>query len=284
MGAAGAIGGKGGVTGASYFAGGPVLSVQHGSFTADNVQMLTTADAVSSAIPAPAGRLFLLDSSVNVTGNVDSQPRGGLAVFADAATLTASDLTLVAGDFVNDIGGSTPVTPGMLTAGSISILSGNNIILGASLNSTGSALNLNATGLIAALDLTAPTDIFVTADGPIKTVNLVAGSTIFMSTLSNLDVRAVTASVYVSLSASGLLSVNGVVSAPDITVSSNDIVVGTSCDLNAGPTGTIDIVGLNSAGMRIGDGGSGGYHLDNAEFGRITSGNLSLSTSDVSTL
>jgi len=284
-GLANAFGGAGSVTGASYFAGGPILSVQHGSFSAGSVTMLTTGSTVSPAIPAPAGRLFLVDSTINVTGDFNIRTPGALSVFADSASLTAADVTLVAGDFVNDVGGHTPATPGTLGAGSISILSGNNIILGASLNSTGSALNLNANGLISVLDLTAVTDIFGTANGPITTRNLKAGKSVVMSTLSNLSVQAVNAGFVNLFAPQGLLSVNGVVSAPDISVTSNDIAIGATGGLNAGATGTIQIVGMNSAGMRIGDGVSGaGYQLDNSEFSRIFSGSLSLATSDVSAL
>src|SRR6185369_10356263 len=114
---------------------------------------------------------------------------------------------------------------------------------------------------------------------------LKAGKSVVMSTLSNLSVQAVNAGFVNLFAPQGLLSVNGVVSAPDISVTSNDIAIGATGGLNTGATGTIQIVGMNSAGMRIGDGVSGaGYQLDNSEFSRIFSGSLSLATSDVSAL
>lgn len=322
FGTATATGGLGNVTGADYFGGGSVLAVQHGTFTAGNVQMLTTGAAPSAAVAPLEARIFLLDSLVSIGGVLDIQTPGAMSVFSDSANLSAASLSLAAGDFVPDPTGA-PAIYGTLSAGTISILSGNNIILGASLNSTASTLNLTANGLISVLDLTATGDIFAFANGPITASNLEsgnditvdsagmitigkalaanaitldsgnsitagqmdAGSVVLATAAGGMSVQDVSAAVRADLFAQGRLGVNGIVSAPRIAVRSNDITIGVNGGLDAGASGSLEIFALNSAGVGIGDGLIGaGYLLDNSEFSRLKSGTLAISAIDVAAL
>lgn len=319
-----ATGGVGNTVGASYFRGGPVLSVQHGSLAGGDLQLLMAGSAPLPLVPVPAGRLFLLDSMVNISGNALIQTPGALSVFADSASLTAASLSLVAGGFVPDAAGA-PASPGTLSAGSIAILSGNNIILGANLDSTASSINLTANGFISALGLTSVGDILAFAPGAIALGDLDSGAAVDVDSSSGavtiskaraatglsinsgasivagpiqagqgVDVhavgdagfQAVTAGTFARLSSQqGLLGIAGMVSAPVIELGSTDITIGAAGGLDAGATGTTRIFGVNSAGMRIGDGVTGGgYLLDNSELSRIRTGSLLIAAMDVSNL
>jgi filamentous hemagglutinin family protein len=233
--------------------------------------------AVSSAAPGvPTGsgnagasfggsaRLALQGGAVNVAGTAVIDAPGMLSVFADGGNLNATDLLLTAGDFVTDPAG-TPASAGTLSAGTITVLSNNNIILGANLNSTASPLLLHANGLVSALDLTSGQGVDVQAAG-------------------NISLRSVNAGPFASIFTPGLLSISGTVAAPFITIGSSDINIGAAGGLNAGTNGTIEIYATNSAGVSIGDGVSGGYLLDNSEFGRIRSGMLTIAAEDLAVL
>jgi filamentous hemagglutinin family protein len=233
--------------------------------------------AVSSATPGvPTGtgnagatfdgsaRLALQGGVVNVAGTAVIDAPGTLSVFADGGNLNATGLLLKAGDFVTDPVG-TPASAGALSAGTVTVLSNNNIILSANLVSTASPLTLNANGLISALDLTSGQGVDVQAGG-------------------NVSLRSVNAGPFASLSTPGLLSINGLVSASFITLKSFDIAIGGSGGLNAGTNGFVEIFASNSAGVGVGDGVSGGYLLDNSEFSRIRSGMLTIAAEDLAVL
>jgi filamentous hemagglutinin family protein len=240
MGTATATGGSGAVSGGSYYGSGPVVSLQHGDATIDSVQMTVSADGPSSFIAAPEARLYMRDSTLNASSSFEIWMPGNISVFADSATLTTATLSLQAADFVPDAGGVAPTKAGTLSADALGISTNNNIIMSAGL-ATPSQLFLNAPGEISVYGLNSPSNI--------------------------------------SLSAGGAITINGVASAPMISLTSSDIGIGTGGRLDAGSTGSVQLFGTNSAGMRIGDTSfGGGYILDRAEFSRISSGELSIYT------
>jgi filamentous hemagglutinin family protein len=271
--------------------------------------------AVSSAAPGvPTGsgnagasfggsaRLALQGGAVNVAGTAVIDAPGTLSVFADGGNLNATGLLLTAGDFVTDAAG-TPASAGTLSAGTVTVLSNNNIILGANLNSTASPLTLNANGLISVLGVASAADIFVSANGPVtigqaQAANrilvgssssiaagpLQAGQGVDVQAAGNASLQSVNAGLFANIFTPGLLSISGTVAAPLITIGSSDINIGAAGGLNAGPNGTIEIYATNSAGVGIGDGVSGGYLLDNSEFGRIRSGMLTIGAEDLAVL
>jgi filamentous hemagglutinin family protein len=240
IGTATATGGSGAVSGGSYYGSGPVVSLQHGDATIDSIQMTVSADGPSSFIATPEARLYMRDSTLNASSSFTMSTPGNISVFADSATLSTSTLGLQAGDFVADAGGVAPTNAGTLSADTLSISTNNNIIMSAGL-ATSSQLFLNAPGEISVYGLNSPSSI--------------------------------------SLSAGGAITINGVASAPTISLTSSDITIGTGGRLDAGSTGSVELYGTNSAGMRIGDTSfGGGYILDRAEFSRISSGQLSVYT------
>jgi filamentous hemagglutinin family protein len=245
-------------TGGSLNIGGNLIAVSNAT------PGVPTGTGNAGATFGGSARLALQGGTVNVAGTAVIDAPGTLSVFADGGNLNATNLLLTAGDFVTDAAGS-PASAGTLSAGTITVLSNNNIILRANLNGTASPLSLHASGLISALDLTSGQGVDVQAGG-------------------NLSLRSVNAGPFASLSTPGLLSINGLVSASFITLKSFDIAIGGSGGLNAGTSGFVEIFATNSAGVGIGDGVSGGYLLDNSEFGRIRSGMLTIAAEDLAVL
>jgi filamentous hemagglutinin family protein len=283
-------------TGGSFNIGGNLIAV---SSAAPGVP---TGSGNAGASFGGSARLALQGGAVNVAGTAVIDAPGMLSVFADGGNLNATDLLLTAGDFVTDAAG-TPVSAGTLSAGTITVLSNNNIVLGANLNSTASPLVLNANGLISVLGLASAADIFASANGPVtigqaQAVNsifvgssssitagpLQAGQGVDVNAAGNASLQSVNAGSFANIFTPGLLSISGIVAAPFIKIGSSDINIGAAGGLNAGTNGTIEIYATNSAGVGIGDGVSGGYLLDNSEFGRIRSGMLTIGAEDLAVL
>ncbi|MET0365968.1 MAG: hypothetical protein ABW169_15090, partial [Sphingobium sp.] len=165
-------------TGGRYYTGGPIFSVTNGSVQATLVNMTVSGDVPSATLATPTGRLVLDNGVVNAVNDFSITTPGNLSIFASQSTLTANSMSLNAGDFVADILGTAPTTPGTLSAGDILVNSANNIIIAANLNSQ-SNLSLFAPGRVFAYDLTAGGDISVVASGgPISLRNLSAGGLI----------------------------------------------------------------------------------------------------------
>ncbi|WP_298290836.1 hypothetical protein, partial [Novosphingobium sp.] len=118
--------------------------------------------------------------------------------------------------------------------------------------------------------------------GTLTVTGPVSGGTFTAAVRGDAALAGVTASRSILVRSGGLLSLGGVLAAPLIDLSSNDLAMPAGSGLNAGLTGTIRLVSTNGDGMRIGDGldtsilPAGSFTMDNAEWSRINSGSLSL--------
>jgi hypothetical protein len=113
-----------------------------------------------------------------------------------------------------------------------------------------------------------PTGGSITIAGPVTTglFQAAAGTNL---TTGSIDAQQVEAS------AGGTATINGVWSAPVVSLTSNDIDIGADGGIDAGSSGNVLLVSTNATQALIGDGLTGtGYALGNAEFGRISSGSL----------
>ncbi|HEX7854122.1 MAG TPA: hypothetical protein VF503_10540 [Sphingobium sp.] len=252
-----AIAGVGSVAGGRYFSAGPVFSITNGGATLGGVNLIVDALAASSTLATPAARLVLDNAAVVISDGFVMRTPGNLSVYANRASLGAASLNLTAGDFVVDALGSSPDTPGTLSANAIAINSGNNILLSASLNSQ-SLLNLNALGQVFVFDLTSTNDIGVGAGGAVTLRNLSAGGLIGINTPSTLSIGTARAARNIQLDAAGSISTGGMDAGDSVIVrSSGGIVVNgaVTAGINPiAPSGAHYDIGIYAAGpLRTGD-------------------------------
>lgn len=199
-------------------------------------------------------------TSINV-GNVSGAGHVGFATFGDLVTgnLTGGDLvmTLVGGD---------------ISTGSITTAANGRVYMAdASMFATGGGGDEGEfdQNIVLALD-PVPTGGSINIDGPVSTGRFQAAAG------DDLTTQAITANS-IEASAGGLATINGMWSAPNVELWSNDIDIAAGAGIDAGNSGLIRLVSTNATQALIGDGLTGtGYRLTNAEFGRLSAGNVEI--------
>jgi filamentous hemagglutinin family protein len=115
-----------------------------------------------------------------------------------------------------------------------------------------------------------PTGGSITINGPVSTGLLQAAAG------TSFTAGAIMAN-QIDVSAGGLATINGLWQSPDVELWSDDIDIAVSGGIDGGAGGTIRLVSTNATQALIGDGLSGpGYALSNAEFGRLSAGNVQI--------
>lgn len=109
----------------------------------------------------------------------------------------------------------------------------------------------------------------VTIGGPVTAASFQSASS------GQFSAGSIAAADFLSVDSGGLVVVSGAWTAPSIEVLSNDIDIASTGGIDAG-SGSLFLVSNNFGGMFVGDGlaGSGGYRLSNAEFGRVSGGEI----------
>jgi filamentous hemagglutinin family protein len=110
----------------------------------------------------------------------------------------------------------------------------------------------------------------ITVGGPVSTgrFQAAAGTSLTTGQITAQQIEA---------SAGGLATVNGIWSAPFVSLISGDIDIGASGGIEGDSESSVLLQSTNGEGALIGDGLSGsGYRLTNAEFGRISTGELTI--------
>ena len=210
----------------------------------------------------------LINSTFAVTNDFRVVDPTMVSFYLDNSSLTAGSFSVDAGDFIHDLFYPAPTAMGTITAGSISLISGNDIVLDANLVSTGS-IDLNAAGLVELGDLGA---------GDFISVN--AGKSITLGDLDSAD--------FVNVQAPGNITLGNIDAGSSISVESftgtlalNDLSALTTIVLDAaGNIGFTDVTADDfdfSAGGDVNGGnilaGTGAY--GDAE-GAIDLGNISV--------
>ena len=177
-------------------------------------------------------------------------------------------------------------TPGGLTVGTVT--AGHDIIALVGTNATFGSVQtperflLGGYGMFAALnggESFNPAAAFSTPKlktGGSGTFGAASSANSFQAYVGNdLTAKAVNAQGINAL-AGGTATVDGAWTAPSITLASRDINITANGTINGGQTGLVTLNAVSTNGdALIGDGLTGnGYALSNAEFGRISSGNL----------
>ncbi|HEX7872201.1 MAG TPA: hypothetical protein VF475_04770 [Sphingobium sp.] len=247
-------------SGVRYYTGGPIFSVSDGSANVTLVNMVVGGDLPSLTLATPAGRLVLNNAVVTVANDFTMTTPGNLSVFANQSTLNANSMSLNAGNFVADILGTSPATPGTLSAANgLVVNSGNDIIIAANLSSL-TNLSLFAPGRVFAYDLTSSGDISVVAGGgAIALRNLSAGGLIDIDTAFALSLGTARAGSNILLDAGG-----------DVTTAAMD--AGDSVVLRSGAA---VVTGAVTAGIVSPSSSSGArYDIGIYGLGSVSTGNL----------
>ncbi|HTK58528.1 MAG TPA: hypothetical protein VL336_06065 [Sphingomicrobium sp.] len=206
--------------------------------------------------------------SYTVTGAIST---GRIQV--GAATISTAAITAPIGIYLDS---ATGTATGALTSnGLIHALSGGSIQTG-NLSSSGANILMDATTNIVTGTIGAATDAAFDAGGNLTIGNANLGGSLLANAGGNLTTGAVIADV-IDATAGGLATLNGLWQAPDVELASNDINIGANGGIDAGNTGFIRLVSTNGTQALIGDGLTGtGYALSDAEFGRLSAGNLEI--------
>ena len=236
----------GSVAGQSIALGGHQLFVQNGDadFGTYTVDVVGT-DAVDPT--SYADPIRILNGTVNATGAFTVNTDNHMSVVLDGGSLGAGSVTLGATDFEYDLTYSPADNRGTITAGTIGISSGQDIILDAKLVSSG-ALGLNASGLIDLGDLNAAGNIDVHAGSSVTLGNIVSGG-------------------YADITGGGALSLGAIGAGGFVNLSSDTGSVGAG---NLSAAGDIDI-GAGTT-VSLGTVTSNGGYVDIAAQGSITAG------------
>ena len=254
---------------------GDFLADAGGSFTGESVT--TREGGGQSSTGRRAGNF---PAAVDPAGNGISIAAGGGITLANADS--AGDVRLVA------TSGSIASSGTLAAAGALIASAGGNIGL-ASVR-TGSAVDLSAAGDVAvATDLRAggPVDaagrsVALNAVGSlaVRSARATAGN-VALAAGGDLSVQDGDASGQFSANAGGILGLTGTIGGARISLASRDIAIGAGARIGtAGRTQSIAVT-ANGAGAPVvlgGSGSSGGYRLDNAEFGRLASRDISFTS------
>jgi hypothetical protein len=228
---------------------------------------VSLGDLTAGGTTPGAGKVAIGSSVSVTTGAIRSTGDLGIQTAGSIATgnLIGRDLLLLSG--------------GSLATGSIFAGSGTQpngaIYFGNASMGTSSAnvfQPLRSSGVLLPIFQAAP----VAIGGTATFGGAIQGGTLRGAAQGALSAQAVTAGGFIQLESGALISVNGAWNSPDIELVSNDLAISSAGSLDAlSSTGAVTLASTNTAGMTVGDAsGSGGYRLDNAEFGRIKAGEI----------
>ena len=263
-------------------------NIGFGDVTADDLDFSAGGDvdggdilAATQASGEAQGAITLGDISVGIQAEGGAAEDGFAVGMSSATSINVGDV-----EADESIGFATfgPLTSGDLNAGgNIMALASGDMSLGAM--TTGgsgqvyladSSMFIDAGGpddFVPSLVLNAdpvPTSGSITINGPVSTSLFRAAAGI------NFTAGDITAQQIVA-SAGGLATVNGTWSAQFVSLTSGDIDIGASGAIEGDSESSVVLHSTNGEGALIGDGLSGsGYRLTNAEFGRISAGELTI--------
>ena len=243
----------------------------NGNIVAGNEVSVEAGGAVS-LMNVTAGTPLDEDFSVGIAAagniNVGNVSGDGAVGFAATGNLTTGNLT--AGELVMALVGGN-ITTGSITTnaeggGQVYLADDSMFITGG--GTIDSADDFDAS-VVLALDP-------VMTGGSI-TINGAVDTELFQAAAgTNLTAQAITADA-IEARAGGTAAINGLWSAPDVRVASNDINIAQTGAIAAGEGGEVNLLSSNSSTMLIGDGLSGtGYALSNAEFSRVSGGEINI--------
>ncbi|PXW78043.1 hypothetical protein C7451_103151 [Blastomonas natatoria] len=249
LGIAGGVGGSGSVAGQSLFARGSNVEVRNADAIVGSLVVNAVGNAPSAG-PDVEDFIRVSDGFLNVAGSLTYVTPNRLSVLVSNGAVNAGTFGINTGDFVNDTVITSPTSLGTITAGAISLLSSNNVIVGA--------------------NLATPGDFSAVASGAIILGNINAGGVIGMQGTS-LQLGNLTSGNHVNLtSTSGGISA-GVVTAADFIAmtAANGLTLSTATATN----GYIDLL-VNAGNMTIGNLTAGTYIVLDTRAGNMALGGI----------
>lgn len=240
--------------------GGNIVATTHADGEAEGA--IVIGDVTVSGPPNPGDFSVGFTSATSIeVGNISGSDKVGFATFGD---LTTGNLT--AGNLVMTLAG------GDISTGSISTTQPNGQVYmaDASMFEIGGGLtgDFDETPVLA-LD-PVPTGGSIAIGGPVTT-SLFRAAVGNDFTSGNINADSIFAK------AGGTATLNGLWSAPDVELWSNDVDIDVESGIDAGTSGNIRLVSTNGTQALIGDGLSGsGYQLSNSEFGRLNGGSVEI--------
>ena len=243
----------------------------NGNILAGNEVSVESGGAVS-LMNVTAGTSLDDDFSVGIAAvgniNVGNVSGAGPVGFATTGNLTTGNLT--AGELVMALVGGNIVTGSITTnaEGGGQVYLADDSMFFAAGGTVDGADEFEVSSVLA--EDPVMTGGSITINGPVNTGLFQAAAG------TGLTAQAITADAIESR-AGGTATINGLWSAPDVRLASNNIDITQTGGIAAGAEGEVNLLSSNGATMLIGDGLSGsGYALSNAEFGRISGGNINI--------
>ena len=217
---------------------------------------------VLNATPLRSGGSYAVTGAIS-TGRIQ----------VGAASISTGAITAPIGIYLDSASGTAT---GALTSNGLIQALGVGSIQTGNVSSSGANILMNAGTNIATGTVGAATDAEFNAGGNVSIGNANLGGSLQVHAGGSLTTGAVIADL-IEASAGGLATLNGIWQAPDVELFSNDINIAANGGIDAGNTGFIRLVSTNATQALIGDGLTGtGYALSDAEFGRVSAGNLEI--------
>ena len=190
-----------------------------------------------------------------------------------AASISTGAITAPIGIYLDSADGTT--TGALTGAGGIDAFSGGSITTG-NLLAANSDILMDAGANIATGTVNAASNAEFVAGGNVSIGTANVGGSLLVDAGGNFTTGAVNAAL-IDATAGGLATLNGMWQSPDVELFSNDIDIAAAGGIDAGNTGSIRLFSTNATQALIGDGLAGtGYQLSNAEFGRLSGGNVQI--------
>jgi filamentous hemagglutinin family protein len=274
---ASATGGNGLVGGGQWTQGGSTFQVINSDVTIGTLSILVAADGLDpNAAETSSSPVTVINGDATIAGGFSFTTPGLVSVHADDGSLSAASITIAADNFIHDDARPLPASLGTLDADMFNLTTNGDLIIDAHLDSA-TGLELFAPGSVATGNVKGNGfDVLVEAQGGSIEVGDVDGADVFLTAASDLSAGRIDADG-IDARAGGMATLNGVWSAPFVTLWSDDIDIAAGGGIDAGTDGSITLVSTHEDGALIGDGLTGsGYALSNAEFGRISGGDLTI--------
>jgi hypothetical protein len=245
LGIAGGVGGSGSVTGQSLFGRGSNIEVRNADAIVGSLVVNVNGNAPSAG-PDVEDFLRVTDGLLSVGGSLTYVTPNRLSVLVNNGSIDADAFGISAGDFINDTVITAPTNLGTITANAISLLSSNNIIVGANLATPGD-FSAVASGAILLGDINAG-GVIGMQGASLLLGNLTSGNHINLTSTSGaIDAGAISAANFIAMTAANGLTLSTATATSgyiDLLVNAGDLTIGT---LNAGTYIVLDTRAGNMA-------------------------------------
>lgn len=252
LGIAGGIGGGGSVLGQSLFGRGSVIEVRNADAIVGSLVVNVNGNGPSAG-PDVEDFIRVTDGLLDVAGSLTFVTPNRLSVLVNNGAITADAFGINAGNFIDDTVVTAPTNLGTITANAISLLSSNNIVVGANLATPGD-FSAVATGTINLGNITAG-DVIGMQGAALQLGNLTSGNHVNLTSTSGaINAGVITAANFVAMTAANGLTLSAVTATNgyiDLLVNAGNMTIGNLA------AGTFIVLDTRAGNMVLGDISSG---------------------------